>query len=248
MECSGVNLTSILCRSQAKHCVTQELSHYSSQVHCNLLPLITQREKWANCWGKKWKRSEDKRRKKETEGGRWFYSHIRMRVLSLKSTSTQHAHGQSCLCEDMHTRMKVHTYREAPMQGSGTRLQDQRKHRSNRSRAIAAFTVERNNRPNEQWTMLSHPSCRSCQLIKQTVWSQFQVNRGRPTPRGSGRGWRGGCCPYLSSALQRNTSSPSNSSLLAFNNVFQQQPSLHSLAPTLWESADRGGGKRQTPQ
>lgn len=74
----------------------------------------------------------------------------------------------------------------------------------------------------------------SCQLIKQTVWSQFQVNRGLQTLRDSGRGWRGWCCPYLSTALQKNTR------LLpaGIHKVFQQQTSPHSLTPTLWGTAD----------
>lgn len=85
---------------------------------------------------------------------------------------------------------------------------------------------------NEQCRAINQ--CCSCQLIKQSVWSQLQVNRGLQTLRGSGRGWRGWCCPYLSTALQRNTR------LLpaGIHKVFQQQTSPHSLTPTLWETAD----------
>lgn len=162
--------------------------------------------------------------------------HTRVRVLSLKGTRTKHTHRQIWQWEYTHTRMKVHTCRgDAPMQGSGSRLQDQRSWETHQNVAEppSHSSAERNNRPNEKLTMQRHQSCRSCRPIKQAVWSQFGVNRGRPTLRGSSEGWRGGCGPNLSTALQRNTGSPSNSSPLAFRKVFQQLPSLHSLTPTL---------------
>lgn len=140
MECSSV--TSILCCSQAKDW------HRNSPTVCKCVAIyclmlkITQREKTAGRKHfKKGAKIREEEKKKEIEGGKWdasiqcfhslhppsFCHRTRMRVLSLKSTLTQHAHRQGWLCEHMHTRMKAHTYsREAPMQGSGGRLQDQR--------------------------------------------------------------------------------------------------------------------------
>lgn len=69
----------------------------------------------------------------------------------------------------------------------------------------------------------------SCQLIHRLCDHSFR-STGVCNPAGlSGRGWRGGCCPYLSTALQRNTSSPSNASLRAFTKFFNNsRPSTPS--------------------
>lgn len=106
----------------------------------------------------------------------FFCHHTRMRVLSLKSTLTQHAHRRCRLCEDTHTRMKAPTYRgEAPIQGSGSRLEDQRseKHKSNAHRTSTVFTVERNDQ-----AMQSHQSTLLLSATKQTIWWEFPVNKG----------------------------------------------------------------------
>lgn len=106
----------------------------------------------------------------------FFCHHTRMRVLSLKSTLTQHAHRRCRLCEDTHTRMKAPTCRgEAPIQGSRSRLEDQRseKHKSNAHRTSTVFTVERNDQ-----AMQSHQSTLLLSATKQTMWWEFPVNKG----------------------------------------------------------------------
>lgn len=153
---------------------------------------MARREKWENCWRGK-KRSRDKRKM------------LLFAASSLPSSAewgsylcgallTQHAHRQSWQCEDTHTGMKAGTSRgEARMHAGEWEQITGSEERGHADQTLAGPSPPpqqpRNNRPSEQCRAINQR--RSCQRIKQTVWSQFQVNGGPQTPRGSTRGWRG---------------------------------------------------------
>lgn len=118
------------------------------------------------------------------------------------------------------------------MQGSGSRLQDQRSEENTHQ------TLTEPAAPLQQRETTSQTGGEQCRAINQRRSRQL-IHRlcdhsfrstGVCDPAGlSGRGWHGGCCPYLSTALQRNTSSPSNASLLAFTKFFNNsRPSTPS--------------------
>lgn len=164
--------------------------------------------------------------------------HTRMRVLSLTNTSTQHAHRQSWLWRHAHhTGWKnKQTQRKGNREGEWRQItgsEDQ-----NAAEPSPPFTAETNNRPNEERTMLGHQSWSFCQLIKQTVWSQFQVNRGRPALRGLGQGQAWWMRPLSQHCITKQHRLPFKLLPVGIPKVFQQQPSQHYLTPTLWETAE----------
>lgn len=122
------------------------------------------------------------------------------------------------------------------MQRSGSRLQDQRSEET-QIKTLAEpsppLTAERNNRPKEKRATPSRRSTALLSAIKTDCVITVSGRRGSADPAGLGRGRRDGCCPYLSNALQRKTSSPSNSSLLAFTkfstSAFPALPHTHTV-------------------
>lgn len=193
MESSGVNLTSIPRRSQAKHCDTGTLPQFTLQCTASATHHAERERLGTTAGERKWKRSEDKR-KKEMEGGRWdasIHSVFTQQNEGLISERhlTQHAHRQS---------WHAHEDESNTRRGEGrvSRLQDQ---------STTAFTVET---PDQ---MGGAPSIMHLSSAHKTD--------GVITVAGQ-QGSAVGRCRYLSPALQRNTSSPSNASQLAFTSFF----------------------------
>lgn len=143
-----------------------------------------------------------------------FCHHTRMRVLSLKST-------QHNMPTDTRMKAHTHTYREeTPMQGSKSRLQDRRSEETQIKTLQNHHCLYSREKQQAKWEANNAEPLIMLLLSDNKLWSQFQVNRGPSTLRGSSRGWRGRCCPYLSTELQRNTRSPLNFFLLAFTKFF----------------------------
>lgn len=139
--------------------------------------------------------------------------HSRIRDLSQKLNTTD------CVT--------THTHTEAPCRGVDV---DYRTRGAGERRSKHGVRETTGQTRSEQCRGINHAAKTDCVIA---VSGQQGL-----TLQGSNRGWHGGCDPYLSTALQRNTSSPSNSSLLAFTKLFNNP--LCTPTPTLWESADRG--------
>lgn len=138
---------------------------------------------------------------------------------------------QSWLLEDMKTHRK-----RPPMQGSGSRLEDER------SKETQIKPSQYQHRLYKEETNNTELSINVAPVSQHTSYViKVPGQRGYAALWGSGSGWRSGCCPYLSTALQRTFK------LLpaGIHKVFEQQSAQHSLTPALWESADGGGKKSQ---
>lgn len=183
----------------------------------------------------------------------FFCHHTRMRVLSLKSTLTQHAYRRSrFVWRHAHEDESTHIQRRGSHAGEWKQITGSEERR-NTDQTLTEPALPLQQR--ETTVQTRGEQCRainqhcSCQLLNRLCDESFRSTRVcNPAELWQGLTW------WMLLLSQHRITKEHKLSLkllpAGIHKVFQQQSSQHSLTPTLWESADRGRGRtsRQTPQ
>ncbi len=165
-------------------------------------------------------------------------SHQNEGLISEKHLNTTCPQTELTVWRHAHEDESTHTHRgEAPMQRSGSRLQDQRrKHRSKPRRTITASTARRNNGQNETRTMPSHQSTLFPSANKTDPVITVSGQRGSADPAGADVK----DAALISALNYKRTQALLQTPPCWHSQSFSTTAFLHSLTATLWETADRG--------
>lgn len=164
-------------------------------------------------------------------------------VLHSPSSLSPHACRLSRRCEDSHTKMKSsHMKRRGCSVQSAGRFQKTHTHTKRKSSGTICHLHSSAKRKtlslNKRQTMPHHQSRLFLSAYKTDCVILVSVQQGSSDPAGL-QEWLTWWMRLLSQhCITKNTSSPSNSSLLAFTEVFLSTADLPSFKPTQQETAD----------